>query len=64
MTAGADMYAPTVLERTVALEPITRDDFINEPSRDDRQRTTSPVTAYPGPAHQRDPASRRRPPAA
>ena len=63
MTAGADMHAPTVLERTVALEPITRDDFINEPSRDDRQGTTSPVTAYHGPA-QRDPASRRRPPAA
>ena len=64
MTAGADMYAPTVLERTVALEPITRDDFINEPSRDDRGGTTSPVAAHPGPAHQRDSASRRRPPTA
>ena len=64
MTAGADMHAPTVLERTVALEPVTRDDFINEPSRDDRGGTTSPVAPYPGPAHRRDSASLRRPPAA
>ena len=62
MTAGADMHAPTVLERTVALD--TRDDFINEPSRDDRGGKTSPVAPYPGPAHQRDSASLRRPPAA
>ena len=54
------MYAPTVLERIVALEPITRDDFIDEPSHDDHRGATTPVTADPGPAHQRDSARSRR----
>ena len=60
MTAASGMYAPTVLERIVALEPITHDDFIDEPSHDDRRGTISPVARTPALAHQRDSARSRR----
>ena len=39
------MYAPIVFVRTAVLEPITRDDFIDEPSDDDRRATQSTPAA-------------------
>lgn len=47
MIAAAEMSLPTVLERIVALEPITRDDFIDKlpsaPSELDLDRATSSI---------------------